>query len=263
MSITGKITITSESPIAVFDSGIGGVSVLRELYKLMPNENYLYFGDSANAPYGTKTTEEIKDLTIKNIEMLKGRGCKAAVIACNTATSAAAADLRTKYPDFPIIGLEPALKPAALSMEHPTVVVMATPLTLREKKFAELVERFKDKAEIIKLPAPKIVNLVESGKENSKQMEYYLRYIFEPYCLTSIDCVVLGCTHFPFAKKAINEYFDGNVKLFDGGEGTAKQTRRVLEQINMLAPEDKTGIVTFENSDFSKISRAKELFYDF
>lgn len=260
MSITGKITITPRSPIAVFDSGMGGVSVLRELYKLMPNENFLYYGDSANAPYGTKTTEEIKKLTIEKVEMLKGRGAKAVVIACNTATAAAAKELREKYPDYPIIGLEPALKPAALSMEHPTVVVMATPLTLREKKFAQLMARFEDKANIIKLPAPKIVSLVEDGKENSREMDIYLRYIFEPYALTSIDCVVLGCTHFPFAKKAILKYFDGNVKIFDGGEGTARQTQHVLSDMNMLAPEDNAGTVVFENSEYKQIHRAKELF---
>lgn len=126
--------ITSKSPIVVFDSGVGGISVLKRLWQLMPNEDYIYFGDSKNAPYGVKPTGEIRELTIKNAEMLMNRGAKALVIACNTATSAAADALRKAHPDFPIIGIEPALKPAALSGGHPTVIVMATELTLREKK---------------------------------------------------------------------------------------------------------------------------------
>ena len=251
----------SDKPIAVFDSGLGGVSVLKELHKLMPGENYIYYGDSANAPYGTKETSQILRLSTKNVEMLMERGAKAVVIACNTATAAAAKELREKYPDYPIIGLEPALKPAALSAPHPTVAVMATPLTLREKKFAALMARFEDEAEIIKIPAPKIVELVESGREDSREMDAYLRKIFEPYAGKKIDCVVLGCTHFPFAKRAILRHFDGRVTLFDGGEGTARQTRRVLEERGMLNDPGSAGSISFENSDPSHIIRSRELFY--
>ncbi|MDO5478865.1 MAG: glutamate racemase, partial [Clostridia bacterium] len=121
--------MSSSKPIAVFDSGVGGISVLRELYRLMPNENFIYFGDSANAPYGSKRVKEVMELSVKNAEMLMGKGAKALVIACNTATSVAASFLREKYPDFPIIGVEPALKPAVLFKENSTVAVMATPIT--------------------------------------------------------------------------------------------------------------------------------------
>ena len=250
----------SDKPIAVFDSGVGGVSVLKELFHLMPNENYLYFGDSANAPYGTKETDEIRQLTEKNVEMLMRMGAKAVVIACNTATSAAARELRAKYPTFPIIGLEPALKPAALSAEHPTVVVMATPLTLREKKFALLMSRFQNEADIIKLPAPGIVELVERGLEDGPEIDAYLREIFEPYSDRKIDCVVLGCTHFPFAKKAILRFFSNNVNIFDGGEGTARQTRRVLYERGRLNDPSASGRIDFKNSDPVHIEMSKELF---
>ena len=155
--------ITKNSPIAVVDSGMGGITVLKKLYRIMPNENYIYFGDSANSPYGTKTKEEIKNLTVNAVEALMKRGAKSVVIACNTATSAAADTLREKYPNFPFVGLEPALKPAALSSKWPRVLVMATNLTLREEKFNKLMARFEDDAEFIKLPAPELVGFVESA----------------------------------------------------------------------------------------------------
>ena len=141
-------------PIAVFDSGLGGISVLRELVRLMPEEDYLYFGDSANAPYGTRPVERVRALTLETISRLYDRGIKAAVIACNTATSAAITQLRARFADIPVIGMEPALKPAVL--EHPggCVLVLATPLTLREEKFSRLLEHYETMAEIVRLPCP-------------------------------------------------------------------------------------------------------------
>ena len=184
--------ISKDSPIAVFDSGMGGVSVLRELYKLMPNENFIYFGDSKNAPYGVKTTEEIKSLTIENVKSLIEKGAKAVVLACNTATSAAAKELREMYPDVIIIGLEPALKPAVLSKEHPRVVVLATPLTLREEKFEMLYNRFKDDADIIRLPAPYLVRLVEEDKLDTAEMTEYLEELFSGIDKNEIGALVVA-----------------------------------------------------------------------
>lgn len=252
--------INSESPIAVFDSGMGGISVLRELYKIMPNENYIYYGDSKNAPYGTKSTADILRLTTQSIDSLFEREVKAVVIACNTATSAAAAVIRQAHKDFPIIGLEPALKPAALSSEHPTVAVMATPLTLREEKFHLLMERFKNEAEIIRLPAPGIVELVEQNKMGTKEMHDYLEEVFSPYDKKKIDCVVLGCTHFPFAKNDIIKVVGEHVKIFDGGEGAARQTKNLLEKADMLR-KTHGGEISFENSDPAHIELEKKLFY--
>ena len=149
--------------IGVFDSGVGGISVLRELVAQMPNENYIFFGDSKNAPYGTKTLEEVQKLTCADAEYLLSRGVKALVVACNTATSAAIRILREKYADMPVIGIEPALKPAVHAGGHPRVLVMATPMTLREEKFHALMQRFESDAEILRLPCPGLVEYVEQG----------------------------------------------------------------------------------------------------
>ncbi|MCM1545330.1 MAG: glutamate racemase [Ruminococcus sp.] len=252
--------LDSKNPIGVFDSGMGGVSVLRELYKIMPNENYIYYGDSKNAPYGVKSTEEILNLTTASVEYLLSKNVKAVVIACNTATSAAAASLRAKYKDFPIIGLEPALKPAALSKPHPNVIVMATPLTLREKKFSDLMHRFEDEAEITKLPAPGLVELVEGDKLGTAEMHDYLEKLFFPFDKSKIDAVVLGCTHYPFARVQIQEILGDTVQIFDGGEGAARQTKNVLEQRGALNKQSGEGKITFENSDPSHIEFSKKLF---
>ena len=248
-------------PIAVIDSGMGGITVLRKLYKLMPNENYIYFGDSANAPYGVKTTDEIRDLTVQGFEMLKDMGAKAIVIACNTATSAAAAGLREKYPDFPIIGLEPAVKPAALSMEQPVVLVLATPLTLREKKYLKLVERFEGEATFIPLPAPELVRYIESGALDSAEEIDYLEKILAPYADNKVDAVVLGCTHFPFARRQIQRILGDEVLVFEGGKGAARHCKRLLENIDLLADEMQCGKITFINSDESKVELCKQMFF--
>lgn len=248
-------------PIAVIDSGMGGITVLRKLYKLMPNENFIYFGDSANAPYGVKTTEEIRQLTVDGFEMLKKMGAKAIVIACNTATSAAAAGLREKYPDFPIIGLEPAVKPAALSMEQPVVLVLATPLTLREEKYLKLVERFEGEATFIPLPAPELVRYIESGNLDSEEEIDYLEKILAPYAGNKVDAVVLGCTHFPFARRQIQRILGDEVLVFEGGKGAARHCKRLLEKADLLADDTQDGEITFLNSDESKIALCEQMFF--
>ncbi|MBQ7598880.1 MAG: glutamate racemase [Clostridia bacterium] len=251
---------SATAPIGVFDSGAGGISVLKRLWKLMPNENYIYFGDSANAPYGVRPVEEIRALTVRAAQDLFQRGCKALVLACNTATSAAAQTLREMYPDVPIIGLEPALKPAALSGGHPTVVVMATPVTLREEKFTRLTERFQDDCNLIKLPAPELVTLVEQNKMGTPELTAYLQALFAPLQKTKIDCLVLGCTHFPFAKREIKALLGEQVKLFDGAVGEAKYTKVVLEERGMRAPQNAKGEILFLSSDETKLPLLRQLF---
>ncbi len=247
-------------PIAVVDSGMGGITVLRKLHRLMPNENYIYFGDSANSPYGTKTTEQIRELTVNAVESLMQRGAKSVVIACNTATSAAAAYLREKYPVFPFVGLEPALKPAALSMDSPRVLVLATPLTLKEKKFNDLMARFEGEAEFIKLPAPELVGYIESCNLDSPEEIAYLERILEPYTDNRVDAVVLGCTHFPYARKNIQRILGDEVLVFDGSKGAARQCKRLLEAQNLLNDGEQEGTILFENSDESKIHKCKFMF---
>ena len=234
--------------IAVFDSGVGGVSVLRELLKLMPDERYLYFGDSANAPYGTRPTQEVRELTLDAARRLMARGCKALVVACNTATAAAIADLRRIYPDKIIIGIEPALKVAADHFPGGEVGVMATPVTLREEKFDVLLHRFTDTCIVHKIPAPGLVELVEQGKAVSGETEKLLAPLLSPY-RDRLCAVVLGCTHYPFAAPVIQKLLGEKTALLDGGPGTARQTRRRLEAEGLLW--DGAGELLIENSSGS------------
>ena len=231
--------------IAVFDSGVGGISVLRHLRKELPQERFLYFGDSANAPYGTRPTEQIRDLTLAAAEKLMARGCKALVVACNTATAAAIEELRRQYPDKIIIGIEPALKLASDRFPGGTVGVMATPATLREEKFARLLHRFADHCQVVKLPAAGLVELVEAGEGNSPRALELLRPLLEPYC-GKLRAVVLGCTHYPFAADTISRLLGPDTVLLEGGPGTARETRRRLAEADLL--RSGPGELIIENS---------------
>ncbi len=240
-------------PIAVFDSGLGGISVLKELCKLLPSENFIYYGDTANAPYGVKSAQRVRELTSSVYEGLKGEGIKAFVIACNTATSVAAAELRAKYPDDIIIGVEPALKPAALCMEHPTVAVLATPLTLKEEKFASLLGRFEGSARVIPFACPGLVEFVERGEISGEGLESFLSELLAPLKEEKLNAVVLGCTHYPLVRDAISRILGDDVLIFDGSLGTAKETRRRLENAGLLRDESEEGNVVFMDSSFPSI----------
>lgn len=235
--------------IAVFDSGVGGVSVLRDLLRLMPQERYLYFGDSANAPYGTRPTSEVRRLTLAAAKRLMVRGCKALVVACNTATAAAITELRAKYPDKIIIGIEPALKVAADHFPGGEIGVMATPVTLREEKFDVLLHRFTDACTVHTIPAPGLVELVERGMAVSEESEALLRPLLAPY-REKLDAVVLGCTHYPFAAPVIQRLLGERTALLDGGPGTARQTKRRLEAEGLLW--GGPGELLIENSSGSR-----------
>jgi glutamate racemase len=248
-------------PIAVLDSGVGGISVLRELVKIMPEEHFIYFGDSKNAPYGTKSRTEVLEITKSNLEFLKKRGIKAFVVACNTATSAAVKILREENPDLIIVGIEPAVKPASLLCEHPRVLVMATPLTLKEEKFKNLVARFENGGEFIPLPCPGLADLIETGDVEGDQVKRYLYELFSPYLDEKIDGIVLGCTHYPHVRSIIDEIWGGRVAILDGGEGTARETRRRLAEKSLLGNGDGK-IEIFNTSDDEKmIEISKKLLY--
>jgi len=248
---------TKEEYIAVFDSGVGGISVLRELVKQMPGEKFLYFGDSANAPYGKRTTEEVRRLTMDAADMLMERGVKALVVACNTATAAAIDDLRGAYPDTIVIGIEPALKLAADRFPGGHIGVMATPVTLRENKFAQQLERFPG-VQVSLLPVPDLVELVEAGHTNDAHVQALLTAVLAPYA-GKLDAVVLGCTHYPFAAATIGRILGENTAILDGGEGTARETRRRLLEEGLLRSGE--GCVQIENSsgDPQKIALSMEL----
>ena len=244
----GRMQMRKKQPIGVFDSGVGGISVLRELIKIMPNENYIYLGDSKNAPYGTKTLEEVRRLTFHNTRLLLEEGAKGLVVACNTATSAAVRIMRSMYPRLPIVGIEPALKPAALQKQHPRVLVMATPMTVRQEKFGQLMKRYETKAQVYPLPCPGLMEFIEAGDLDSGRLRDFLRELLAPYVEKGLDSVVLGCTHYPFARKMIQEIVGCDVTIFDGGGGTAREMKRRLEAAGLLSSSAEAGWVKFENS---------------
>lgn len=230
--------------IAVIDSGVGGISVLRKLVQLMPQERFLYFGDSANAPYGTKPAEQVQALTQATVDRLMSRGIKALVVACNTATATSISLLREKYPDFIIVGIEPAVKPAILQYPQGAVGIMATPVTLQGEKLKNLIAQYPH-PDIRMIPAPGLVELVEAGLANSPQTDAFLSSVLGPY-VGKLDALVLGCTHYPFVIPAIRRIMGENTQLYDGGAGTALQARRRLESAGLLY--DGPGCVVFENS---------------
>ena len=239
-------------PIGFFDSGVGGLSVLREAVKLMPNEHYVYFGDSKNAPYGVKKVEEIKDLTYKAVEFLIEKGAKAIVVACNTATSAAVASLRVTYPSIPIIGIEPAVKPAVELNRPGAIIIMATPVTLKERKFKNLIAKYGDKAEVVSMPCPELVEYVESGDLKGKDVREYLENKFASYKREDISSVVLGCTHYPFVKDIIKDIVGKDIPVIDGGLGTSKELKRKLEELDMLTDSTDKGNIELYNSSNDK-----------
>ena len=239
-------------PIGFFDSGVGGLSVLKEALKLLPNEDYIYFGDSKNAPYGVKTAEEVRRLTFEAVEFLLNKNVKGVAIACNTATSAAVADLRIKYPNLPLVGIEPALKPAVEINDGGDILIMATPMTLKEEKFNRLMEKYKDRATIIPVPCPGLMEFIEEGKLKSKEVLQYLEDKINTYKKNRISSIVLGCTHYPFIRDVLIDIVGNEVHIIDGGMGTSKELMRRLKESNLLREEKRIGNIEIINSSNKK-----------
>ena len=237
-----------EKSIGFFDSGVGGISVLKESLSRLPNEDFIYFGDSINAPYGTKNVNEVKELTFNAVDFLLDKGVKMVVIACNTATSAAIDDLRLRYTDIPIIGIEPALKPAVEVSRGKSVIIMATPMTLAEKKFSNLMELYKDEVNIIPLPCAGLVELIEDGIIDGEQVEKYLKGKLTKFKQIDVASIVLGCTHYPFIKKELVKIVGDKIIIIDGSIGTVNQLKRKLISKNLLNDKKTKGIVTIYNS---------------
>ena len=250
---------TKQDFIAVFDSGVGGISVLRHLLRYLPGERFVYYGDSANAPYGTRSTEQVRQLTLAAAEFLtREYPLKALVIACNTATAAAVQQIRAAYPDLIVIGIEPALKVAADHFPGGRIGVMATEVTLREEKFDTLLHRFETDCTITKIPAPGLVQKIEAGKTDCPETEALLLEILGKH-IGALDALVLGCTHYPFAAKAISRILGEHVKLLDGGDGTARETRRRLKQADLLEEGPGELILTNSRQDPEMLRLARHL----
>ncbi len=233
--------------IGVFDSGLGGLSVVKTIRQLLPNESIIYFGDSLNAPYGEKSTEYVLQRSETIVQMLLQKSVKAIIIACNTATSAAAEQLRKKYSNIIIIGMEPAVKPAIEQLVHGKICVLATAMTLREAKFNALIKQLNVADRIVKCPAPQLVEYVESGVADNQQLKQILDQIVGT-AKADISAVVLGCTHYLFVKDAIQDYFGQNTPIYDGNVGTVLHLKNNLITHNLLAKSTDQFNLTIENS---------------
>ena len=218
-------------PIGVFDSGFGGISVLAEVARLLPGEDLIFLGDNLHAPYGDRTPAEVLAYTRAAVETLLAQGCKAIVLACNTATSAAGASLRQAY-SLPIIGMEPALKPAELLPGEGKVLVMATAMTLKLEKFHLLMQRYGQHAEPV--PCPGLVELIEAGERTGERMQALLQALLSPHLQTPVKAVVLGCTHYVFLRPALAAFLPDGVQLVDGNLGTARQLQAQLIAHDLL-----------------------------
>ncbi|WJK08990.1 glutamate racemase [Pseudomonas fluorescens] len=224
-----------EAPIAVFDSGVGGLSVLAEIQQLLPNESLLYLGDCGHIPYGEKTPDFIRQRCSVMAGFFREQGAKALVIACNTATVAGVADLRRDFPEWPIVGMEPAVKPAAAATRSGVVGVLATTGTLQSAKFAALLDRFATDVRVITQPCPGLVELIESGDLHSPQLRALLKHYVDPLLANGCDTIILGCTHYPFLKPMLKSMIPESISLIDTGAAVARQLQRLLAERDLLA----------------------------
>lgn len=232
--------------IGVFDSGVGGISVLARMTALLPNEDFVFFGDSANAPYGEKSRDKVLRLSRRIVDGMLDEGVKAIVIACNTATSAAAATLRTDYAHVPIVGVEPALKPATMAEGVNSILVMATPITLRLDKYQQLAQKWGGSHQVIDAPCPGLAARIEQGDLDNPDIVEMLEGLVGAW-RGKVDAVVLGCTHYPFVARQIREVV-GDVPIFDGADGTARQLQRRLAERGLLTPSIVSGHIEFLSS---------------
>jgi glutamate racemase len=227
------LCIMNNNPIGFFDSGVGGTSVWKEVIELLPHENTIYLADSKHAPYGRKSKEEIVRLCIKNTEYLLSQNCKLIAVPCNTATTNAISYLRTHY-EVPFIGIEPAIKPAALKSDTRKVGILATRGTLSSKLFNDTQKEFTQYVNTIEIVGTGIVELIEAGKKDTEEMRDLLVGITEPFMISGIDYLVLGCSHYPYIKGMLQELLPTRVHIIDSGAAAARQTLNILKSQNLL-----------------------------
>ncbi|MEC4112866.1 glutamate racemase [Myroides pelagicus] len=230
--------MTKNNPIGLFDSGIGGTTIWREVHKLLPNEDTIFIGDQLNAPYGIKTQSEIIALSLKNVECLLQLNCKLIIIACNTATTNAIKEIRQQF-QVPIIGIEPAIKPATSLTKTSTIGVLATKGTITSDLFSSKLKLYPN-VKIIEQIGYNIVNLIESGKTNTPEMRALLKEYLDPMIAQGMDTLVLGCTHYPYLKPILTELLGDSITIIDSGKAVAKQTKNVLQDLDLL--NNKTSI---------------------
>ncbi len=234
-------------PIGVFDSGLGGLSVVKTMRQLLPNESIIYYGDSLNAPYGEKSTAYVLERSQQIVQALLAKPVKAIVIACNTATSAAAEQIRKTHQNAIIIGMEPAIKPAINQVKNGKICVLATSITLRESKFNALIDKLNAVERVVKCPAPQLVEYVESGIDDVNKLKQILDEVV-PVEKSDIGAIVLGCTHYLFVKDVVQDYFGHKTPIYDGNSGTVLHLKNSLIRQNLLAQSTDQAHFSIENS---------------
>lgn len=240
------------NPIGIFDSGIGGTSIWKEINTLLPNENTIYLSDSKNAPYGQKSEEKIIELSVKNTEFLLKKGCKLIVVACNTATTNAVWHLRKKY-NVPFIGIEPAIKPASLQTKTKAIGILATKGTLNSNLFEKTSSLIDNNVTIIEQVGEGLVELIESGEMNSDEMYNLLEAYILPMLEENVDCLVLGCTHYPYLIPQIRKIVGDKIQIIDSGQAVAKQTKNILIKNNLLNTSEKETENLFYTNNKNKV----------
>ncbi|CAN5316770.1 glutamate racemase [soil metagenome] len=244
-------------PIGVFDSGVGGITVLRAIRSLLPQQDLIYFGDAANMPYGQKSLEEIRLLSEKVTAFLIQKNCKIIVIACNTASAAALKYLREIHPEIIFVGMEPAVKPAAEHTQTGVVGVIATIATFQGELFASVVERFAQDVTILHQPCPGLVLQIENGKANDPETEKMLREWLNPMIEKNIDTLVLGCTHYPFVITLLKKILGEKVRIIDPAPAVARRVKSILEEMEIENKEAALGMTTYftsgDSTQFKKI----------
>lgn len=242
----------SKNPIGIFDSGVGGITIYKEIHKLLPNENIIYLADSKNAPYGEKTKDQIIDFSVKNTEFLLKKDCKIIIVACNTASTNAVKYLRNHY-KVPFIRVQPAIKPAALNSKTKVVGILATKGTLKSDLLLETSQKFAQGVKVIHQMGEGLVDLIESGNMQTLEMTKLLNKYLQPLLEKNIDHLVLGCTHYPFLIPQIKKIIGDKVIILDSGKAIAKQTKVILEQEHLLNPNLKNTSQNFYINKHPKI----------
>lgn len=247
-------------PIGIFDSGVGGTSIWKEIHALLPNEDIVYLADSKNAPYGNRPTEEIIELSIKNTEKLIEFGCKIIVVACNTATTNAISTLRKTF-SLPFIGIEPAIKPAALKSKSHAIGILATKGTLNSQLFCKTSKEFAKHTNLIEIIGEGLVPLIESGDTGSDEILSLLKEYTKPMIDANVDYIVLGCTHYPYLIPSLKKILPAGIKIIDSGEAVARQTKVVLENLGLLEQEQRQPNLRFYSN--TKTSTLEFLLSDY
>ncbi len=242
----------SNKPIGIFDSGVGGLSIWKEIYKTLPNESVIYLADSANCPYGSKSHDEILKLSIKNVDYLLSKGCKLIVVACNTATAAAIEILRSKY-DIPFIGMEPAVKPASLNSKSGNIGVLATQGTFNGKLFKETKEKYANNVNVHVQIGDGLVEVVESGDFNGFEAEQLIKSYILPMNDNNVDQLVLGCTHYPFLIPVIEKFANDNMVVINPAIPVTLQTKNQLDENNIINTETDISKYSFYTNGDSEI----------